>query len=356
MKLIKSKKGIYNWFVLVVTVILLITVFISLYVQKSSMDFNTLGKRSALIYDAAAKQELRQIIFEEASKRASNQVIIDMLLNSGFGSVVQDNSYTPRVNYKFEKIRKEFWNGFILKMKEEMKSEHINYVLAENTVQTFDDGSGVYGFGEYVEKTTTSEYGELNLSYIPSFSFKFENYNLQEYEYVYETMGAVYEFMGQCGNEKTKKNVVKDNYNMFVCILEKLAIKEANDAQFNFIASRFNFKFDENCLKTFDDEYFKEFQRKWQNRVSNEEYKDIRFICLEDSNRYIAGHKYQDGKDKFIVRNPIYVFKINKTKAMQDQGFVMDDGANQNMNSDENSIVDKNDIFYNIGEIGNTLQ
>jgi hypothetical protein len=41
---------------------------------------------------------------------------------------------------------------------------------------------------------------------------------------------------------------------------------------------------------------------------------------------------------------------------MQDQGFVMDDGANQNMNSDENSIVDKNDIFYNIGEIGNTLQ
>ena len=361
MGLITSKKGIYNWFVLVVAVMLLITAFISLYVQKNSMEFETLGERSSEIYDKIAKQDLMQIEFEEAADRASSKAILDIALYSGLlrpdSNLVSDvGFYKKGTEYNKKRMKEKFEKLFITNLNKELEN-YTNYKLAEYTVR-FEDGNHVFGEGELVEDEYTSRFGDLNLSYIPSFSFKFENYNLDEYDRIYKAMNSLYESMEECERDIYYINI---NYNVFVCSLDKISTKRTEDNNFKIITQGLEYRFDKDCLGQFDDNYFKEYKM-WGRIKNSEDYDKIKYVCIKDTNRFIAGHAYKDGKNKFIVKNPIYVFKINYEKIKRESSNEGEDGTeednDENMISNEQSNLNvnktdekKQNMRLNIGNI-----
>jgi hypothetical protein len=300
----RSKKGMYNYFVLTFGVILLVTAFITLFTQREVLNFNTLGSRSDFLLKQTVEQDLLQLRLDECAKRAANQAVIGLILN---------NTPSDKINYYYSEntINSLFIDKFYEIFVKEIEAEELPFKFEKETIN-IKDGSTIFGFGKrvYLEKSLEIEdssgkdrkHSELNLSYIPKFSYKFQRYNLTDFQKIYGMMNdfVLVNFSGckkdeNIDNDQKLKDCVMLNYN-------KIPLVD--------IRRTMEINFDDECTNQFNDEYFIQFSKE-KNIYETLIHKDKYFtICLTDSTRLLSGNS----KYGFVVKKPTYLFFLQKDK------------------------------------------
>ncbi len=338
MKIIRSKKAMYNWFVLTFAIVLFITAFFSLLSQKNSVDFNTVGQRSDFIYEQMSLEDLNQLKLEECAKRASNKAIIELTLNGGrrLNNLLDGYKgfvpYEKDTVYNSDSIENYFIGLFYKNLIEELKESGVNFVINSKSIDVVN-GNNVYGFGDRVKREYDIEtYGSLNITYIPSFSYKFQNYNLSDYDKIYNIMNNfVIKSMRECNKEGSR---------LTGCVATKLDKQPVS--VFNQDFKGLKMYFDKDCVNKFDKNYFVEYRAQYNQLLSAVNTDDKHhFVCIVDNNKFISGKKESNGKEQFMVDNPMYFFIINKEELKEE------------LNIENTPIIDNNinGINYQIPDI-----
>lgn len=329
MKIIISKKAMYNWFVLVMATILLTTAFLSLLLTKESLQFNALGSRSGSILTATIAQDFKQLKLDEAANRGANKAIVNILAKNEPSSI-----YYYSYNQKL--IEKLFIDEFVIHFDKEIKNVGLDYKINNKTIN-IKDGNVVFGFGKEKDIVINNNLAKFNLSYIPKFSYSFQKFNLNEYENMYNFMNKfLLKTISHC---KQNNQNIKDE-DLFQCVI-------ANYSQIPLVYKTREIKpyFNENCFDKLDENYFAAYNS-LSSKYNLEQHKlQYYTVCLIDENLLIQG--YNKNND-FIVDSPIFIFFIDKSldfsniqnnaNNILNTDNTFDINGNQNVNTNQNMI------------------
>lgn len=299
----KSKKGMYNYFVLTFGVVLLVVAFVTLFTQIETLSFNTLGSRSDFLLKQTVEQDILHLRLDECAKRAANQAVINLILS---------HKPSDRIHYHYNEnvMNSIFIDEFYKLFKQEIETEGLPFEFEKQAI-SIKDGDTIFGFGRRFNNEQDLEHGEnylakLNISYIPRFSYTFQNYNLRDFQKVYRMMNDfVLTNISGCSKEiENWREDLSDYRSLLNCVLKNYSEIPLVD-----IFRTLDLKFDGQCISQFDD-YFSEFSERQDLYIVRAHSEKYITVCLKDNTRLISGLS----KESFIVEEPIYLFFIEKDK------------------------------------------
>lgn len=302
-RLRKNKKGAfeaYNWFVLVVSLILFTVAIVSLYVRVSSVPLTTLGYRSTAMLSVQSYKQVKLTEMDEAAKRAAYDALREVAMNGGVNLSLQgyylgapiimvSNNSDPNNRYTFSKIEGYFKEVFIEKMCDEMTNLKLPCSYNKRSVSIIN-GTIVQGLATQNNNFQIpiiidgKTYGKAGVTIPYDFTFHFQNYNLDDYQQMYSFVkDQLYDEIKVCSDKSCVRGFLNN---------------------INQMPYRFYVKSDDDCFSTYDN-YFEDY--KVNSTIKSLPREDeIYYLCIFDRQRTIQGIN-----NGFKIDEPAYAVAIS---------------------------------------------
>ena len=325
-RFIKSRKAatfdIYNWFVLIVSIFLLTAAVVSLYTQFG-VSFDKMGARAKGVLSAQADKEIQLIHVEEAAKRAAYAAVVELASNGGnvethessmyYGApiILESKNDIPDNKYPKESIYNNFHEIFYGNFFNELESNDLKKVYTKQGLSV-NNGNTLYGFAYAKDFIMTgvngtrfidvyASLGYVFVYYSPSFIFKFQDYDLDDYSEVFNFVKEeLYDDITECEDISCAEDVIKTKND---------ELRENN--QFSLVPEDYyEIMLGDKCFDKYQaGDYFEEYYSDASDEIltrSNQadDIKDGKFfLCIFDKTRLIQG---KDRGGDLIVDYPAY--------------------------------------------------
>jgi len=287
-RLRKNKKAsfeAYNWFVLVVAIILFTVAIVSLYVRVSSVPLTTLGYRSTAMLSVQSYKQVKLTEMDEAAKRAAYDAVREVAMNGGVNFSLQgsylgapiimtSNNSDPNNRHTSSKIEDYFKEVFIEKLCVEMVKLKLPCSYNKKSISIIN-GSIVQGLATHNVNFQKSiiiiidgkSYGRAGVTIPYDFTFHFQNYDLNDYQQMFSFVkDQLYGEIKACSDKSCVRGFLND---------------------INQMPYRFYVKSDDDCFSTYDN-YFEDYRvNSTVKGLPRED--EIHYLCIFDRQRVIPG-------------------------------------------------------------------
>jgi len=294
----------YNWFVLFVIIIMFTAAIYSLYIRTSAVPLSTLGIRAEGLLSEHSAKEMELTHVDEAVKRAAYYAVREIGSNGGvnFSSyqeyykevpvIMDSNMSDPNNRYPKSSIEGYFKQVFLKRLCEELTNMSMSCPYNDRSI-TIVDGDTIHGFAienrklEHDVGSGSDVYGRAGVSFRYDFTFKFQNYDLDDYYYMYDYVkNVLYNDLAACSDE--------------ICV--KAALVDKNKMPYRFKAHSGS-----DCFSIYDS-YFNEYKVNDSLKAEPDQANKYN-ICIFDETKMIQG----EGKSGFMLGIPYYNVAVDTT-------------------------------------------
>ncbi|MFT4304300.1 MAG: hypothetical protein ACMXYG_07070 [Candidatus Woesearchaeota archaeon] len=307
----------YNWFLLLVAIMLLSASAFSLFHKLSSIPLSNLGGSSILVLELQQQKEIQLLHLQEMSKRVAYASAINFTRDFGNieqdlnklyynAPIIMDSQFSnPLLRYSNELIVQNFFDLFYINFVNEFRNINVDFSYDKRSFSLVE-GNRIYGFP--INSTNISAYyqsqergveslpiGKAVIDYIPIISFKFQNY------YIYDLLDVIsflqndiYQGLANC-----------DSRDCAVDFLQNVNKKLETRPVVRIARDNFEVYLGSQCRILYND-YFREYDSLLLPNVAQESIDIVNgkyYLCIFDKDRLLKGF---DNQGNVIIRNPSY--------------------------------------------------